>query len=153
MGTYRPKTSCSCLYYSAPSHRRECCVTERYTIDDSHCIVLLRADPERMRVGNHISLFPVRRIISAHIGRKIGLLPKVSASTPNKCITSCWELTLPDLLLDGYLKNMCMRATGAVAYLSSGVSRRALARYVSVQTLTNLTSSTRMSDTTGNSDM
>ena len=48
--------------------------TERYTSDDSHCVVLLRADPERMKIGYHISRHPVRCIISAHIGRKIGML-------------------------------------------------------------------------------
>jgi len=45
---------------------------DRYTHDDSYSIVLLKADPRRMKVDYHLSRTPLRSIISAYIGRKIG---------------------------------------------------------------------------------
>ena len=48
--------------------------SERHAHDDSHSVVLLRADPVQMKGDYCVSRHQVRSIISAHIGRKIGFL-------------------------------------------------------------------------------
>ncbi|KAF8542738.1 hypothetical protein BDD12DRAFT_333106 [Trichophaea hybrida] len=48
--------------------------SDRYTHDDSYSIVLLKADPRGMKADYHLSRIPLRSIISAYIGRKIGSL-------------------------------------------------------------------------------
>ena len=48
--------------------------SERHAFDDSHSIVLLRADPAHMNGDYCVSLHSAQSIISAYIGRKIGFL-------------------------------------------------------------------------------